>query len=146
MPVCIHINMISRGAHGSARAPRKRKPARAATSSTASRDDQKSKANAKAVGGLAGVFSTVPNTIGQLIFTGVFERFPNLQIPLIETGVGWIPHFLEQMDDRYWRNRVVGQHPDLGAAVVLLVLATCRPRTSPTATASPTATRSVSTT
>ncbi len=23
----------------------------------------------------------------------------------IETGVGWIPHFLEQMDDRFWRNR-----------------------------------------
>ena len=76
-----------------------------------SRDEQKSKANAKAVGGLAGVFSTVPNTIGQLIFTGVFERFPNLQIPLIETGVGWIPHLLEQMDDRYWRNRSWGNIP-----------------------------------
>jgi predicted TIM-barrel fold metal-dependent hydrolase len=53
----------------------------------------------------------VPNTIGQLIFTGVFERFPDLQIPLIETGVGWIPHLLEQMDDRYWRNRSWGNIP-----------------------------------
>ena len=53
----------------------------------------------------------MPNTIGQLIFTGVFERFPSLQIPLIETGVGWIPHLLEQMDDRYWRNRSWGNIP-----------------------------------
>ena len=36
---------------------------------------------------------------------------PNLQIPLIETGVGWIPHLLEQMDDRYWRNRSWGNIP-----------------------------------
>ena len=39
-------------------------------------DGKRSKASAKAAAGLAGVFSTVPSTIGQLIFTGVFERFP----------------------------------------------------------------------
>ncbi len=37
---------------------------------------QKSKANAKAVGGLAGVFATVPGTIGQLIFTGCVRALP----------------------------------------------------------------------
>jgi len=47
----------------------------------------------------------VPDTISQFIFSGVFERFPALRVALIETGVGWIPHFLESMDDRYWRNR-----------------------------------------
>jgi predicted TIM-barrel fold metal-dependent hydrolase len=57
------------------------------------------------------VFSVVPNTIGQLVFTGTFERFPELRIALIETGVGWIPHLLEQMDDRYWRNRSWGNIP-----------------------------------
>ena len=35
-----------------------------------------------------------------MIFTGVFERFPELQVCWIETGVGWIPHFLECLDDR----------------------------------------------
>jgi predicted TIM-barrel fold metal-dependent hydrolase len=30
---------------------------------------------------------------------------------MIETGVGWIPHFLEQIDDRYWRNRSWGNIP-----------------------------------
>ena len=41
----------------------------------------------------------------ELIFQGVFDRFPKLRIGLIECGVGWIPHFLEMVDDRYWRNR-----------------------------------------
>jgi predicted TIM-barrel fold metal-dependent hydrolase len=63
------------------------------------------------VAGLGSVFATVPSTIGQMIFTGVFVRYPSLQVALIETGVGWIPHLLEQMDDRYWRNRSWGQIP-----------------------------------
>ena len=46
-----------------------------------------------------------------MIFTGVFERFPELQVCWIETGVGWIPHFLECIDDRWWRNRVWGDLP-----------------------------------
>ena len=46
-----------------------------------------------------------------MIFTGVFERFPELQVCWIETGVGWIPHFLECLDDRWWRNRVWGDLP-----------------------------------
>ena len=29
----------------------------------------------------------------------------------IETGVGWIPHLIEAIDDRYWRNRVWGDLP-----------------------------------
>jgi len=51
----------------------------------------------------------VPPTLGNMIFQGVFDRFPDLKVILIETGVGWIPHFLEQLDDRYWRNRGWGE-------------------------------------
>lgn len=94
MPVCIHINLIGRATRQRARG-------------SASRIT----AGAKAVGGLSGVFGVVPNIIGQLIFTGVFERFPALHVSMIETGVGWIAHFLEQMDDRYWRNRSWGEIP-----------------------------------
>jgi predicted TIM-barrel fold metal-dependent hydrolase len=68
-------------------------------------------AKAKAVGGLGHVFSMVPANISQMIFTGVFERFPELHIAWIETGVGWVPHFLEMMDDKYWRNRSWGEIP-----------------------------------
>ncbi len=113
VPVAIHINLISRR---SRQATRKAAIAKAnADSDKITREDiyggKSAKANAKAVGGLAGVFSTVPNTISQLIFTGVFERFPELSIALIETGIGWIGHFIEQMDDRYWRNRSWGNVP-----------------------------------
>jgi predicted TIM-barrel fold metal-dependent hydrolase len=106
MPVCIHINLIGREARARARAAASKNLGYGTGT-----EEQKRKNNAKAVGGLAGVFSAVPGTIGKLIFTGVFERFPDLHISMIETGIGWIPHFLEAMDDRYWRNRSWGQIP-----------------------------------
>jgi predicted TIM-barrel fold metal-dependent hydrolase len=59
----------------------------------------------RAIAQYAGVFARVTPIISQFIFTGVFDRFPNLQVVFVEVGVGWIPHFLEMMDDRYWRNR-----------------------------------------
>ncbi|MBI2706573.1 MAG: amidohydrolase family protein [Actinobacteria bacterium] len=100
IPVCIHISVISRQARMRARQAAERAGGRALYASGGA-----SNAGAKAAASLSGVFSTVPSTIGQLIFTGVFERFPSLHISMIETGVGWLPHFLEQMDDRFWRNR-----------------------------------------
>jgi predicted TIM-barrel fold metal-dependent hydrolase len=107
MPVCIHINLISRASRQRSRAA----AVKAGGNALYGNRDKASKANAKAVAGLGGVFATVPSTIGQLIFTGVFERFPDLHISMIETGVGWLPHFLEQIDDRYWRNRSWGNIP-----------------------------------
>lgn len=37
----------------------------------------------------------------QLIFGGVLERFPRLQVAFLEAGVGWIAHWLERMDEHY---------------------------------------------
>jgi predicted TIM-barrel fold metal-dependent hydrolase len=108
VPVCIHINLISRRARQS---QRKAAEKSAAKGGGGIYGGKAAKANAKAVAGLGSVFSTVPSTIGQLIFTGTFERFPDLHVAMIETGVGWIPHFLEQIDDRYWRNRSWGNIP-----------------------------------
>ncbi len=99
IPVCIHINLISR-----AQRHRSREAAAEAAGNRALYGGA-GKAGAKAAAGLSGVFSMVPSVIGQLIFTGVFERHPDLHISMIETGIGWLPHFLEQMDDRFWRNR-----------------------------------------
>ncbi len=106
VPVAIHINVISRAARQASR-----QQAAARSSERSDLYGGTARANARAVGGLAGVFSSVPGTISQLIFTGTFERFPDLHIAMIETGVGWIAHFVEQMDDRYWRNRSWGQLP-----------------------------------
>lgn len=41
----------------------------------------------------------------QTIFDGLFDRFPELKISSVETGAGWVPFLLEQLDDKYWRCR-----------------------------------------
>ena len=101
---------------------------------------------AKAIGGMSHVFAMATGAMTDMIFTGVFERFPELQVCWIETGVGWIPHFLECLDDRWWRNRVWGDLPLKRAAVVLLVPQQRGAASSSTAPASSSATASASTT
>ena len=49
----------------------------------------------------------------QMVFTGVFDRFPHLRFYFAETQAGWIPHFLEILDDQYdrhihWAARLAG--------------------------------------
>jgi predicted TIM-barrel fold metal-dependent hydrolase len=43
--------------------------------------------------------------VAQMIWAGVFDRFPDFQIYFAETQVGWIPNFLEQMDQHYVRHQ-----------------------------------------
>jgi predicted TIM-barrel fold metal-dependent hydrolase len=101
LPVTIHINLI----------PRKARVAQHQAGAAVTTGVRKgaSKANQRAIGGFAGVFTMVPPALGNTIFSGVFDRYPELHISLIETGVGWIPYFMEQCDDRYWRNRGWGE-------------------------------------
>lgn len=52
----------------------------------------------------------------QLALAGVFDRFPQLRIYFAETMVGWLPYFLEQLDDnwrrdRHWMERYYGIEP-----------------------------------
>ena len=47
----------------------------------------------------------MPPIIADTIFSGLFDRFPKLKFVAVEAGAGWVPYLLEQMDDRYWRNR-----------------------------------------
>jgi predicted TIM-barrel fold metal-dependent hydrolase len=47
---------------------------------------------------------TLP-VVCDLIFTGIFERFPALKLLLVEANIGWIPTLLEQVDDMYLRYR-----------------------------------------
>ena len=55
----------------------------------------------------AGLHSTVH--IGLLVLSGVLERFPGLKIGLIETSVGWLPAFMEQLDAAYTKHRWLGR-------------------------------------
>ncbi|RSN66996.1 amidohydrolase family protein [Actinomadura sp. WAC 06369] len=54
------------------------------------------------------------------LFSGVFERFPNLKISLAEGNIGWIPYFLERAEQvidkqRYWVQRGVDYDPGKGS-------------------------------
>lgn len=52
----------------------------------------------------------------QLIYGGVFDRFPRLRIDFAENQIGWIPFFLEMADTRYdrhygWAERLLDVQP-----------------------------------
>ncbi len=48
---------------------------------------------------------SMPVIIAETILCGLFDRFPKLRLISVEAGAGWVPYFLEQLDDRYFRNR-----------------------------------------
>lgn len=51
----------------------------------------------------AGSF-TIPVTT-DLLFSGMFDRFPDINLALVESNIGWIPTLLEQTDDMFLRYR-----------------------------------------
>src|SRR5437773_2676367 len=49
----------------------------------------------------------------QMIWGGVFERFPKINIYVAEVQIGWVPNWMDQMDNeygrqQYWAERVLG--------------------------------------
>jgi predicted TIM-barrel fold metal-dependent hydrolase len=53
----------------------------------------------------------VANALFDIIFTGVFERFPNLKLVLVENEIGWIPFLLQQWDYYVRRFRTANPPP-----------------------------------
>lgn len=56
-----------------------------------------------------GIFQSLPpifmaECLAGWMVSGVLERFPELNIVLVESGIGWIPYFLERLDT------MVGNH------------------------------------
>jgi predicted TIM-barrel fold metal-dependent hydrolase len=47
---------------------------------------------------------TLP-VVCDLLFSGIFARFPRLRVVLVESNIGWIPTLLEQADDMFMRYR-----------------------------------------
>ncbi len=43
--------------------------------------------------------------LAEIIQSGVHDRFPDLTWVMVEAGSGWVPYLLEQLDDRWKRNR-----------------------------------------
>ena len=60
----------------------------------------------------------ISELIAQLIFCGICERHPGFNFIVVETGVGWIPYFLERMDGtfkkhRFWTHSIITEKPSV---------------------------------
>jgi predicted TIM-barrel fold metal-dependent hydrolase len=59
---------------------------------------------------------SIIEVVSTLTFTGVLERHPKLRYVLVECGIGWIPYFLERMDQtfnkhRFWTKSIISEKP-----------------------------------
>ena len=59
---------------------------------------------------------SIVEVVSTLTFTGILERHPKLNYVLVECGIGWIPYFLERMDQtfnkhRFWTKSVIKEKP-----------------------------------
>ena len=50
---------------------------------------------------MANIDHWVRMSLGSMIFGGVFERYPNLQVGSVEMELSWVPHFLDRIDYNY---------------------------------------------
>ena len=50
---------------------------------------------------LANVDHWVRMSLARIIFSGVFDRYPKLQVGAVEHEVSWVPHFLDRIDYMY---------------------------------------------
>jgi predicted TIM-barrel fold metal-dependent hydrolase len=50
-----------------------------------------------------GRFFDAPNRLIEFIFSGVFDRFPGLEVAIAEVDFGWVPYAKEQIDNNYQR-------------------------------------------
>lgn len=59
---------------------------------------------------------SICETVSTLTFTGILDRHPKLNYVLVECGIGWIPYFIERMDQtfekhRFWTKSVIKEKP-----------------------------------
>lgn len=50
-----------------------------------------------------GRFFDAPNRMIEMIFSGMFDRFPNLDVYFAEVDFGWVPYVKEQIENNYHR-------------------------------------------
>jgi predicted TIM-barrel fold metal-dependent hydrolase len=56
--------------------------------------------------------------LSNMIFNGVFDRYPDLKVVILETGVAWLPWFMWRADEQYrghraevpWLKRLPSEH------------------------------------
>ena len=58
------------------------------------------------------IFMQNMNCIADLIFGGICHRHPKLNLVSVESGVGWVPSFLEACDWQWTNGQVAKEHPE----------------------------------
>jgi predicted TIM-barrel fold metal-dependent hydrolase len=59
---------------------------------------------------------SICEVVSTLVFTGILARHPKLKFVLVECGIGWIPYFVERMDQtfekhRFWTKSIITEKP-----------------------------------
>jgi len=59
---------------------------------------------------------SICEVVSTLVFTGILARHPKLHFVLVECGIGWIPYFVERMDQtfnkhRFWTKSTIKEKP-----------------------------------
>ncbi|MBI3256489.1 MAG: amidohydrolase [Actinobacteria bacterium] len=58
-----------------------------------------------AINSFVNIIRANQDAIGTLIFSGVFERNPDLKVVCVEADAGWVPHYMYRMDHAFNRHR-----------------------------------------
>ncbi|MDJ0869609.1 MAG: amidohydrolase family protein [Myxococcota bacterium] len=58
------------------------------------------------------IFMQNMNCIADLVFGGICHRHPDLKLVSVESGVGWVPSFLEACDWQWTNGQVAKEHPE----------------------------------
>ena len=61
---------------------------------------------------IPGFFGSAQSVI-DLIFGGVLERYPQLEVVIVESGIGWVSFLLECMDYQFHEHRIRDVSPEL---------------------------------
>ncbi len=77
LPLCFHI--LTNPAYGGHRGPK--------------------------INALLNVIRSCQDIVGMLVYSGVFERHPDLKVVCVESDAGWVPHYAYRMDHIYKRHR-----------------------------------------
>lgn len=59
---------------------------------------------------------SIIEVVSTLVFTGILAKHPKFKFVLVECGIGWIPYFLERMDQtfnkhRFWTKSILTEKP-----------------------------------
>jgi predicted TIM-barrel fold metal-dependent hydrolase len=65
------------------------------------------------INGFLTIIRGCQDIIGTFIFSGVFDRFPDLKLVCVEADAGWVPHYMYRMDHAYKRHRYWMKAPPL---------------------------------